>query len=284
MARYRFALRPKWIFGHLLASTLIVLFVIAGFWQLSRLHQRKVFNALVRRNQREPAVDVTQLGLRPDQGTGHAKHDQGRRVRVTGTFLPDLSVLIQGQSINGQPGVWIVTPLRSAAGPLVLVNRGFLISNGGLQAPPADTAPPAGRVTVFGSVQPTETPSVFETRDPPGHHRSYRRIDVDRIRAGLGVPTLPLWVLATGQRPADPGRPLTPVPPPALTEGPHLSYAMQWFGFTIIGLVGYPILLRKKARDIEQADEAGGSPIEGEARATAGDSAGPLDEKLSATS
>lgn len=252
MDRYRFALRPKWIFGHILLVVLVGTFVWCGFWQLRRLHQRKAFNSLVRGNRTQAVVDVDQLGVRPDQGTAQAKADQGRRVRATGTYVADRSMIIRGQSIDSQPGVWVVTPLRTTAGPLVLVNRGFLHDNGGLDAAPARTAPPTGTVTVSGTVQPTETPSVFQNRDPRGLQHAYSRIDVDRIRSGLDQPTLPLWVLATGQRPPDSGVKLTPVPPPELTNGPHLSYAIQWFCFTAVGLIGYPLLLARKAREIER--------------------------------
>jgi cytochrome oxidase assembly protein ShyY1 len=35
------------------------------------------------------------------------------------------------------------------------------------------------------------------------------------------------------------------VPPPELDEGPHLSYAVQWFIFSAIAIVGYPLVLRR---------------------------------------
>ena len=41
--------------------------------------------------------------------------------------------------------------------------------------------------------------------------------------------------------------PLYPVPPPPLSKGPHLSYAVQWFIFSVIALVGYPVILRRQA-------------------------------------
>ena len=40
-----------------------------------------------------------------------------------------------------------------------------------------------------------------------------------------------------------------PLPTPDLGEGPHLSYAVQWFIFTLIGLVGYPLVLARVAQD-----------------------------------
>jgi surfeit locus 1 family protein len=38
------------------------------------------------------------------------------------------------------------------------------------------------------------------------------------------------------------------LPPPELTNGPHLSYVIQWFSFAVIILVGTAALLRRKVR------------------------------------
>ena len=40
-----------------------------------------------------------------------------------------------------------------------------------------------------------------------------------------------------------------PVPRPTLDEGPHLSYAFQWFFFTISTVVAYTLILRRRRRD-----------------------------------
>ena len=39
---YRFARRPAWIAGHLLAGGMVLLMVILGFWQLDRLDQHQL--------------------------------------------------------------------------------------------------------------------------------------------------------------------------------------------------------------------------------------------------
>jgi cytochrome oxidase assembly protein ShyY1 len=290
--RFRFVLRPKWIFGHILVVALLATFIWCGFWQLRRLDQRKAFNRLAKANEDLPVATIDDLHIRTDQGTGHAKADQGRPLRLRGTYVADRSVVIDSQSIDSQPGVWIVTPLKTTEGPVVLVNRGFYPSNGGVDSPPASTAPPKGLVTVDGSVQPTETPGVFEHRDPATWQHLYQRIDVDRIRGALRLPTLPYWVLLTGQHPADPGLHLTPVPPPVLTNGPHLGYAIQWFGFTLVGLVGYPLLLMRKARDPDRSsrreeviDETGGAAGDTDSGDTAAaDASGGVGEELTPSS
>ena len=43
-----------------------------------------------------------------------------------------------------------------------------------------------------------------------------------------------------------------PLPLPDLTEGPHLSYAVQWFIFMTIALIGYPLVLRKVSKETVQ--------------------------------
>lgn len=50
-----------------------------------------------------------------------------------------------------------------------------------------------------------------------------------------------------------------PVAVPALDEGPHLSYALQWFAFTVIAGVGLVILIRNDVRDRRRARERAAS-------------------------
>ena len=59
---------------------------------------------------------------------------------------------------------------------------------------------------------------------------------------------LPAVLQRAASSPAD-ADVLVPVPQPELDAGPHRSYAVQWFIFATIGLVGYPLILRRVARD-----------------------------------
>ena len=62
---------------------------------------------------------------------------------------------------------------------------------------------------------------------------------------------------------ADPTQPepdsILPVPPPELSEGPHLGYAVQWFIFSAIAVVGYPLVLRRVAlrrgKEVDDRDD-----------------------------
>jgi surfeit locus 1 family protein len=48
--------------------------------------------------------------------------------------------------------------------------------------------------------------------------------------------------------PAPAAWPLPPEPPVA-SSGPHLGYAIQWFSFTLVTLIGYVALLRRASRE-----------------------------------
>ena len=64
-------------------------------------------------------------------------------------------------------------------------------------------------------------------------------------------------------------------PRPALDEGPHLSYALQWVVFAIGALVGFVVLARRTAQD--DADDLARADAYAASRAGDGRPAGPAD-------
>jgi len=80
--------------------------------------------------------------------------------------------------------------------------------------------------------------------------------DVDRVQPQVDLTLYPFSILLQNQSPA-PGALPVPGPPPEVSEGSHQSYAWQWFSFTAILLIGYPLLLR---RSLRSAQERAGTP------------------------
>ncbi|HEX8803294.1 MAG TPA: SURF1 family protein, partial [Acidimicrobiales bacterium] len=162
---------------------------------------------------------------------------------------------VRNRSQDGAPGAWLVTPVVLDGGARVGVVRGFVgfRADGSL----ATVDPPGGTVTVTGL-----------SLDPHRLGGTAGR-DLDPLLAEDDV--LPAVVLASasdppepagveaGGEPAEPGRAvIVAVPPPELSEGPHLSYAVQWFTFSAIAVVGYPLVLRRVvARRGKEVDDAG---------------------------
>jgi surfeit locus 1 family protein len=72
------------------------------------------------------------------------------------------------------------------------------------------------------------------------------RVDIDRIEEQVPYELAPVYLSLLG---ADTGElPVTAPPPSFDDEGSHLAYAIQWFSFALIGLVGYFFLIRRNAR------------------------------------
>ena len=63
---------------------------------------------------------------------------------------------------------------------------------------------------------------------------------------------LPFYVELESSTPADAGGP-TPIPLPDLDDGPHLSYAFQWFIFATLAVIGWVVVVRKSGRDHKQS-------------------------------
>ena len=227
----RFLLAPRWIFSHLLVLVLVVVMISLGFWQLRRLDQRRERNDFVERALEQPPVDPRAVARLDDELA------RFRPVVVEGNYRGE-NTLVANRSVDAIPGVWVVTALQLDDGTQVLVSRGVL---------PADRAAPppsGGTVRVEGFAIPRER--LDRTA----------RIDLDTRFSREGV--LPLLVQATSSSPAD-HVDLVPVDPPELGEGPHLSYAVQWFIFSTIAIVGYPLVLRRVAqrrtRDVPRRDD-----------------------------
>ena len=260
MSRYRFALRPRWILSHLFVLAMVVAMIAAGFWQLDRLQQKRDRNHEIVSRSEQPTKEVRSLGPARDyRSIETAKALQYRQATATGRYLPDEEVLAGQPSKDGDPGAWVLTPLRLDDGTIVAVNRGWIPNGGRYQAVPKEYRAPTGEVTVTGLVMASEVRGFIGHTDPPtGHLTQLARLDVVRLDRQVEGHLLPFYLQLSTQRPAVRDDDPQPADPPELSEGPHLSYAIQWFTFTGLTLIVYPLILRKKAADLEkEVDDAG---------------------------
>ena len=256
MARHPL-LTPKWLVGHALALTVVVSFSQFGFWQLRRHAQRTERNAVAEARLAAAPVplDVALDAALAEVAAGVAPGDafRARRVAVSGAFEPADELLRRPVSRDGAPGYHVVTPLALAGDPQgrrLWVERGWVPQE--LNAAPADEAPPpAGTVDVLGwlrapDVPPTGWVAALAPRDPAeGRLSVVAYVDVERLAGQVDGPTVPAVLLLETVAPPSPATlPLAPEPP-VLGLGSHLGYAIQWFAFTAITLVGYPALLRR---------------------------------------
>jgi surfeit locus 1 family protein len=245
---YRFALRPWWIVSHLVVLAIVVSFVNLGLWQLRRLDEVRERNAQLAARLDQAPVDVEELVAAGDGAGGL----EDRRVTATGTYRADEIVLIRGRSLDDAPGSWVVVPLDLGDGRVVAVNRGWIRNDGRFTAVPEDyRAVPTGEVAVAGILHPSQERGTLGARDPAdGVLTSMARIDLDRLDDQVAGDLLPVWVQLTAAEDGAPDPSPQLLDPPVVNdEGPHLSYAVQWGIFTLIAVGGYPLILRRAARE-----------------------------------
>jgi cytochrome oxidase assembly protein ShyY1 len=253
-----FARRPRWILSHLLVLILIVVMINLGFWQLRRFDEKSTLNDNIRSRGSLPTESISTL-VPTDATRESTREVQWRRVRATGTYRVADELVVSNRTISGQPGFWVLTPLVESDGSIIPVVRGFVFrpefEAHGLASVPA----PAGEVTIEGTLQASPTSGRFgEERSDNGKVPAISQVDTGRLAERWGEMVSPVWLrLDNGAGAPSTEGPLYPVPPPPLSKGPHLSYAVQWFIFSLIGLVGYPLILRRQAygRDRSAGDE-----------------------------
>jgi surfeit locus 1 family protein len=193
-----------------------------GFWQLDRLHQRRGHNALVAAARARPELEIRGWRALPTDSL------RDRRLRAEGVYDYGRERLWHGRSYEGIPGVDFVTPLRLADGSAVLVDRGWAPSPDGYHVDAAayreaDSADIHG----LGMAAP----------------RGRGDVDPAALRDSLPYRILPVVLQAL-----PPSTVLQRPPPPSLTDGPHLSYVVQWFSFAVIIVVGSLLLRRQRTR------------------------------------
>jgi surfeit locus 1 family protein len=236
-------LGPRWITAHVVVVVVVVVFVNLGFWQLRRLEERRTTNAVGEARFQAAPGDLDTLLQAAGADVASLEF---RRARVTGVFQPDHEVLIRSQVHQGAAGFHVITPLLEEDGAAVLVNRGW-VPLGLDQVPVTEALPPEGTVTIEGWVRPTQLRPSLGPEDPEeGRLVAMNRVDIARIQQQVPFRLQEVYLSLLGEQ--SEGQPLLADPPAFDDQGSHLAYAIQWFGFTLIGLLGYLALVRKTVR------------------------------------
>ena len=220
-------------------------FVALGTWQVQRLHWKQALIARV--EARVHAAPVPAPG--PEHWPGiSAESDEYRRVRVAGTFLYELSSLVQASTALGS-GYWVMTPLRVADGSIVLINRGFIPTGAAGRVrdrfvkavSEAGATAGSGVSTVTGLLRISEPGGAFLRRNDPAADRWYSR-DVQAIAVARGLSWVaPYFVDAGAEKKLAGGGALEESfanPVSGLTvitfHNNHLFYALTWYALALM--------------------------------------------------
>ena len=251
---YRFLLSPKWVASFLLCVLAALVCVRLAHWQLDRLEQKRTINASITAARNAEPVPPGQV-LSTSSAPG--KRQEYRRIRVTGQYDSAREVLVRNRTLHATLGYHVLTPLRTTDGPVLWVVRGWVAAGpGGATQLPTVGEAPGGTVTLVGRVRKPESGSTGDMQ--VSGRRLITRVTPDALKADGGA-AYEAFVELASQTPAPADESLSALPTPDdLDEGPHLAYAVQWYLFAGMFLVGFVLLARNYAhRDDDPRDDVG---------------------------
>lgn len=177
-----------------------------------------------------PALD--QQALLAVGGVADLLH---RQAVLRGTWLAQHTVFLDNRQMGGKPGFYVVTPLRLAgAGPVILVERGWVQRNFVQRDKLPDIATPPGVVELHGRMAPPPAKLYEFAGSDRGPIR--QNIDLAQFRAETGLAVLPMSVQQTGE-PSE-GL-LREWPEPASGVEKHYGYAFQWWALSALIAILY---------------------------------------------
>ena len=243
-----FLLTRRWVLFAIAVALLALLAVRLGEWQFHRLAEREERNGFIAQNIDADPVPVDRvLSTTADVPVDR----EWLRVTATGEYDDAATVVVRYQTRDGQPGVDLVTPLRTDTGTAVLVDRGWL-STPNTGTVPTDLPPaPAGPVTMTGWVRADGSGSSTVVEDG-----STRAISAAAIGETVDYPLYEGFVDAETEEPA-PDTELVQTELPDLGNGPHFFYGLQWWFFGLLAVFGFGYLAWDERRRMRRGPAPG---------------------------
>ena len=211
--------------GAIVALAIAAFFSRLGVWQLHRLAERKAANADIRAAHELAPVELPLHRVEPE-----ALRD--RRARAHGVYDYTHERVWRGRTFDEAPGVALLTPLRLSDGSAVFVDRGWVPSPDAVHVD-ATRYREGDSADVTGLALPAP--------------RDRGDVNPQALKDSLPYAVLSIVIQLTDSTAPHPTG-LRRWRPPALDNGPHLAYAIQWFCFAAIVVVGVVVLLWKTAK------------------------------------
>ena len=242
MSRYSFLFSPRWLKYIAMTIIVVVACVFLALWQKDRREQREHEIDTINANYSAKPVDITDI--LPSTSASLDEDHEWRQVSLTGEFLASDTVFARNRTVNDQAGFYVVGPFRLTRGETIAVVRGFTAD--------ADQIPttPTGKQSIDARLRPAQDGSeddnpkgMIKAIDPariPGMDDAYGHVYAEAVDTGNGLPD---------------NSGLTPLPPPDVDPGNHLSYMLQWFAFGIMIIIAVTISARRERKAAAEVAE-----------------------------
>ena len=171
----------KFILGMAVLVAVFVGLILLGNWQVRRYHLKLKIAHDIATRVHAPPVDAPGPAQWPRVADGQLQY---LHVTLHGRFIGD-QTLVRGSSSKGY-GYWVMAPLRTGRGFIVLVNRGYVAPEPSGLPDSAKIAPPTGEATLTGLLRLTEPRGGFLRHNQPEKNLWYSR-DVAAIRSAITI-------------------------------------------------------------------------------------------------
>jgi surfeit locus 1 family protein len=228
-----------------LTALALAVLVGLGTWQVQRLHWKEGLIARI-----EARANAAPVGIEEALGRWRETGDiEYLRVAIAGRFRHAGELHLYAIGASGEPGWRIVTPFETLAGPIVLVDRGFVPD--ALKAASTRAAGQIeGQVTVVGLARAPGEQGLFSPDNEVERNiwfwRDLKGMGVTSLDAGEQARVAPFFIEAeTGVLPG--GWPRGGATRLVLPNR-HLEYALTWYGLAAALLAVYTSFLLSRRK------------------------------------
>lgn len=239
----------RWLTWALLATVFAALCLVLANWQLDRRSEAVAKLTRVSQNYERPPVDGNDLF---GQSEKEIVSKEWQPVTLVGNYVADETLLVRNRPIAGQPGYLQIIPFETSDGQLVIVERGWIPAASDL-SPSREIIPSTSEKSITARVKLGE---LAPNRDSPTGQITSINLEEIRDSYVAGIETS-FYLRLISETPAESSYP-QPLGKPLLDEGNHLSYAVQWILFAVMGFYALFWAMRQE-RELKKPSSAGNS-------------------------
>lgn len=229
---WSFLRSSRWLGYYALIIVFSIVCVLLGNWQFDRRDQARAEIQRIDNNYDAPPVPLEDA--LPELQSYNEDANKWHPVRITGTYQ-DEPYLARNRPAQNSVGSLVIHPLTMPDGSVFYVDRGWVDVN----ATDSDAGevslpqPASGEVEVTVRLRESESP--VDGRENVG--RTLGSINLQNLAQQMGVTA---YTGAYGQVVSETpsGETGLLAVKPERDEGPHLSYALQWYVFILIVIGG----------------------------------------------
>jgi cytochrome oxidase assembly protein ShyY1 len=242
----------RWTVYVLISIGFAVACAFLSNWQFDRNESRSEQIALVEKNyDATPAPLAELIGA---EGTLDPE-DAWHPVILVGEYISEEQLLVRNRPHGGTSTSNALVPFRDVDGRIFIVDRGWVPPGDG-DSPDSVPAAPSGDVEVIVRLRPGEQLPASGRGAPEGQVPTINLPSIAELVSG-DVITGAYGQLISEDPASDTA--LGGFDSPTDDPGPHLSYAIQWILFALMGFVFIGYIIRTEI--VKHREEAKGAPV-----------------------